>query len=142
MAKKAESKSARQARSKQAAPEAQSNKLRLSPCPVVGFGASAGGLEAMTEVLHAIPTDLGMAIGFIQHLDPKHTSILSQLFARVTKIPVREATNGTPLEPNRLYTIAPNTSIAIKNGVLMVEPRPPNPPHMPIDRFFKSLAED
>ncbi|HEV2446871.1 MAG TPA: chemotaxis protein CheB, partial [Candidatus Sulfopaludibacter sp.] len=111
-------------------------------CPVVGFGASAGGLEAMTEVLRELPEDLGMAIVVIQHLDPKHTSMLTELLSRATGMPVRQVTNGMKVEPNRVYVIAPNTCIAVRTGLLFIEPRNPAAPHMPIDYFFRSLAED
>ena len=111
-------------------------------CPVVGFGASAGGLEAMTEVLREMPDDTGMAIVFIQHLDPKHSSMLSELLARATTMPVQQAANGMKVEPNKVYVIAPNTCIALRRGALFNEPRDPSAPHMPIDYFFRSLADD
>ena len=111
-------------------------------CPVVGFGASAGGLEAMTEVLHELPADTGMAIVFIQHLDPKHASMLSELLARGTSMPVQQATNGMKVEANKVYVIPPNTCMAIRRGALFMEPRDPVTLHMPIDYFFRSLAED
>lgn len=109
-------------------------------CPVVGFGASAGGLEAMTEVLHELPDDTGMAMVFIQHLDPKHSSLLSELLSRATNMPVHQVTEGTKIEANRVYVIAPNTCIGIRNGMLFSESR--TTPHMPIDHFFRSLAEE
>ncbi|HKE24279.1 MAG TPA: chemotaxis protein CheB [Bryobacteraceae bacterium] len=111
-------------------------------CPVVGFGASAGGLEAMTEVLREMPDDTGLAIVFIQHLDPKHSSMLSELLARATTMPVQQAANGMKVEPNKVYVIAPNTCIALRRGALFNEPRDPSAPHMPIDYFFRSLADD
>ena len=111
-------------------------------CPIVGVGASAGGLEAMTDVLHELPDDTGMAIVFIQHLDPKHASMLSDLLSRATTMPVQQVTNGMKVEPNHVYVIAPNSCIAIRRGMLVMEPRDPVVPHMPIDYFFRSLADD
>ncbi len=121
-------------------PEAAPEKTQF--CPVVGFGASAGGLEAFTDVLRHLPVDTGLAIVFIQHLDPKHSSILTELLARSTRMPVVQVGDGMPVEPNRIYVIPPNGNISISKGVLKVEPRPPAVPHMPVDRFFRSMAED
>jgi two-component system CheB/CheR fusion protein len=111
-------------------------------CPVVGVGASAGGLEAITDILHELPADTGMAIVFIQHLDPTHSSMLSDLLSRATRMPVQPVTNALTIEPNHVYVIPPNTCIAIRRGQLFIEPRDPSTPHMPIDFFFRSLAED
>ena len=112
----------------------------LQSCPVIGFGASAGGLEAMTEVLHHLPPDLGAAIVFIQHLDPKHSSMLTELLARTIRMPVQQVTDGMRIDRGRIYVIAPNTCIGIHNGRLVSQPRNPGVPHMPIDFFFRSLA--
>jgi two-component system CheB/CheR fusion protein len=111
-------------------------------CPVAGFGASAGGLEAFTEFLHHLPDDPGLAIVFIQHLDPKHASVLTELLSRSTRMPVSQVTDGMHVAPNRVYVIPPNTNISIEKGVLKLQPRPAGAPHMPIDHFFRSLAED
>jgi two-component system CheB/CheR fusion protein len=123
------------AKSEAAAEESQS-------CPVAGFGASAGGLEAFTEVLRHLPADTGLAFVFIQHLDPKHGSILTELLSRATKMQVIQAGDGMRVEPNRIYVIPPNSDIRISKGALRVRTRPPELPHMPIDTFFRSLAED
>ncbi len=111
-------------------------------CPVVGFGASAGGLEAMTEVLHGLPNDLGIAIVFVQHLDPKHPSMLTELLARGTRMPVQQVTSETSIQPDHVYVIAPNTCIGIRGGRLISEQRNAAFHHMPVDFFFRSLAED
>jgi two-component system CheB/CheR fusion protein len=71
--------------------------------PVVAVGASAGGLEAFSEFLRAIPNNTGMAFVFIQHLDPKHHSILSELLGKSSHMPVLEATNRTVVKPNHVY---------------------------------------
>src|SRR3954469_25358362 len=74
-------------------------------CPVVGIGASAGGLEAFTRLLEHLPVTTGMAYVFVQHLDPTHASLLPDLLARVTTMPVREITNGMPVKPNQVYVL-------------------------------------
>ena len=108
-------------------------------CTVVGFGASAGGLEAVTEVLTHLPADCGMALVLVQHLDPKHDSMLTNLLARSTAMPVFQVTDGMRLEPNRVYVIPPNANLVISDGALHLKPRPIGQ-HMPIDSFFRSMA--
>src|SRR5258708_15101761 len=78
-------------------------------CPVVGIGASAGGLEAFTRLLAHLPATTGMAYVFVQHLDPTHASLLPGLLARVTTMPVREITDGMRVEPNQVYVLPPNS---------------------------------
>jgi two-component system CheB/CheR fusion protein len=111
-------------------------------CPIVGVGASAGGLEAITEILRYLGDEPGMAIVFIQHLDPKHASMLTELLARATGMHVQQVTDSVMIEANHVYVIAPNTCIGVRKGFLFIEPRQPATPHMPIDHFFRSLAED
>ena len=111
--------------------------------PIVGIGASAGGLEAFIQLLNHLPDDLGMAFVFIQHLDPKHESKLSDLISRVTKMKVNQLANGEAVQPNRVYIIPPNADIEISKGILKVLVRKvgrSNGIHMPIDYFFRSLA--
>ena len=111
--------------------------------PIVGIGASAGGLEAFTEMLQDLPADTGMAFVFIQHLDPKHVSLLTELLQRQTSMKVVEATNGLKVEPNHMYVIPRNTHMGLVHGVLTLTPRGTAPlPHMPIDPFLRSLAEE
>src|SRR5438105_2518251 len=83
----------------------------MEVCPVVGVGASAGGLEAFTELLQRLPADPGFAIVFIQHLDPKHSSILTQLLARSTQMRVQQIRDSMPVLPNQVYVIPPNSNI-------------------------------
>src|SRR5213592_3612895 len=71
--------------------------------PIVGIGASAGGLEAMTQLLKHLPADTGMAFVLVQHLDPTHESALSSLLSRTTRLPVHEVSNGMAVQPNRVY---------------------------------------
>src|SRR5579885_118241 len=91
--------------------------------PVVGVGASAGGLEAFGQLLGAVPDDTGMAFVLVQHLDPKHESKLGELLARATRMPVIEATQGLAIRPNHVYVIPPNTYLAVAGGILQVTPR-------------------
>jgi two-component system CheB/CheR fusion protein len=113
------------------------------PFPVVGIGASAGGLEAFTEMLHALPAKSGMAFVFVQHLDPKHVSMLTGLLARETTIPVREISDGMRLAPDTVYVIPRNTSMTISGGALHLTPRPEvRGAPMPIDFFLRSLARE
>jgi two-component system CheB/CheR fusion protein len=111
--------------------------------PIVGVGASAGGLEAFTQLLRHLPTDTNMAFVLVQHLDPKHESHLTELISRVTKMPVSEVTEGMPVAPNQVFVIPPNTNMAVLQGRLHLMPRTESHgPHLPIDYFLRSLAED
>lgn len=115
-----------------------------SAFPVVGIGASAGGLEAFSDLLSHLPNDTGMAFVCIQHLDPAHVSLLSVLLAKTTSMQVLEVENGMPVKPNHVYVIPPNTCMTISAGVLKLAPRlvAQAGVHKPIDVFFRSLAED
>ena len=86
---------------------------------IVAIGASAGGLEAFTQLLRALPASTGMAFVFLQHLDPKHHSILPELLAKSTAMPVEEAKHGTKASPDHIYVIPPNVNIAISNHALI-----------------------
>ncbi|PWT85589.1 MAG: chemotaxis protein CheR [Acidobacteria bacterium] len=111
--------------------------------PIVGIGASAGGLEAFTEMLQVLRDDTGMGFVFVQHLDPKHVSMLTELLQRHTKMPVQDATEGMRVEPNHIYVIPRNKHMGLKRGVLTLSPRLDSPmPHMPIDPFLRSLGAD
>ena len=110
---------------------------------VVAVGASAGGLEAFSQLLRAIPNNTGMAFVFIQHLDPKHHSMLSELLAKTSNMPVLEAADGTSVKPNQVYVIPPNVNMGIKRHRLQLTPRDATPGlHTPIDFFMRSLAEE
>jgi two-component system CheB/CheR fusion protein len=111
--------------------------------PIVGVGASAGGLEAFSGLLRDLPLDTGMAFVLVQHLDPQHESALTQLLGRATSMPVREVTNNLRVEANHVYVIPPNTNLSIAQGVLQLQPRSETrAPQRSIDFFFESLAED
>src|SRR6478672_5682739 len=114
-----------------------------SPFPIVGVAASAGGLEAFTQLLSHLPTDTGMAFVLIQHLAPDHKSLLSEILARTTQMPVNEVKDGIAVEPNQVYVIPPNTKMVVSNGALKLSPREKiYGKYMPGDAFFTSLAVD
>ncbi len=111
--------------------------------PIVGIGASAGGLAAFQAFFSAMPvdTDPGMAFVLVQHLSPDHKSILTDLIKRCTRMEVREVEDGTTVQPNRVYIIPPNRDMAFLNGTLqLLEPVAPRGLRFPIDFFFRSLA--
>src|SRR6185369_8596949 len=111
--------------------------------PVVGVGASAGGLEAFKDLLVHLPTDTGMALVFVQHLDPKHGSMLAELLARNTKLPVSEVERDVQVAPDHVYVLPPNRDRAISGGVLQLRPRATGRgQHHSIDSFLRSLARD
>ncbi|MEG4171829.1 MULTISPECIES: chemotaxis protein CheB [unclassified Microcoleus] len=114
-----------------------------APFPIVGIAASAGGLEAFTQLLSHLPSDTGMAFVLIQHLDPNHKSLLSEILARTTQMPVNEVEDGVAVEPNQVYVIPPNTKMVLCQGVLQLSPREKiYGKYMPGDAFFTSLAID
>jgi two-component system CheB/CheR fusion protein len=111
--------------------------------PIVGIGASAGGLEAFRQLLNNLPADTGMAFVLIQHLDPKHESKLVELLENISSMPVHEATEGMPVAANQVYVIPPGTNMAIESGRLRLTPRGDRPGlHLPLDFFFRSLVDD
>jgi two-component system CheB/CheR fusion protein len=109
--------------------------------PIIGVGASAGGLEAFTELLQQLPGDAGLSFLYVQHLEPHHKSHLAEILSRVTRMPVHEAQDGTAVQVNNVYILPPNMSMALTDGTLRLAPRPEGrAPHMPIDYLFRSLA--
>jgi two-component system CheB/CheR fusion protein len=109
---------------------------------MVGVGASAGGLEAFTELLSHLPDNTGMAFVLIQHLDPKHESHLAELLSRASKMPVSEVKGETRPEANHVYVIPPRCNLGIAAGVLQTAPRPDRGCNMPVDAFLRALAAD
>jgi two-component system CheB/CheR fusion protein len=111
--------------------------------PIVGIGASAGGLEAFTALLEHVRDDGGIALVLVQHLDPQHESELDRILARSTSMPTRQVTDGMRVERNNVYVIPSSSSMTIAGGVLRLQPRPATrqPLHV-IDAFFESLAAD
>src|SRR5215468_1574418 len=93
------------------------------PLTVVGVGASAGGLEAFSQLLAALPPDLGMAFVLVQHLAPQHESALPVLLGSVSTLPVIQVTEGMRVEPNHVYVIPPNAQLTLVDGELRLSPR-------------------
>ena len=111
--------------------------------PVVGVGASAGGLEALEELFRPMPADTGMAFVVITHQHPGHASLLPELLGKVTALPVVAAEDGMPVEPNRIHVSTPGGYLAILGGRLhRMDADRKEAPHLPIDYFFRSLADD
>jgi two-component system, chemotaxis family, CheB/CheR fusion protein len=109
--------------------------------PIVGIGASAGGLEAFTQVLRHLSIETGIAFVLIQHLDPQHKSLLTEILARTTQMPVSETIDGIEIEPNHVYIIPPNTQMILVSGRLQLSPREKTKGvYHPIDLFFRSIA--
>lgn len=115
---------------------------RSNTFPIVGIGASAGGLEAFRRLLGALPKETGMAYVLVQHLDPNHDSILTELLSEATQMEVSEVTGDVRVEPNRVYVIPPSKGLILADGVLKLVPRgQAGAAHMPIDSFLKTLAD-
>ena len=110
--------------------------------PIVGVGASAGGLEAFQALFRAIPPDIGMAFVLIPHLAPTHASSLVDILSRTTAMPMEEVADERRVEPNRVYVIPPGREMVIADGTLHLRPRDPHAVHRSVDRFLRSLAED
>ncbi|HLA80674.1 MAG TPA: chemotaxis protein CheB, partial [Thermoleophilia bacterium] len=110
--------------------------------PVVGVGASAGGLEAFTELLRHLPADTDMAFVLVQHLDPTHASLLVELLASKTSMSLVEARDGMPVTPNAVYVVPPAKDMVIEQATLRLTPRLTAGMHLPIDSFLQSLARD
>ncbi len=113
------------------------------PFAVVGVGASAGGLEAFTSLLENLPSDTGMAFVFVQHMKRDAKSMLTEILARSTSIPVVEASEGLEVRPDHVYVMAAATDLGISGGKLTLVPRLADAArHLPIDLFLKALAAD
>jgi two-component system CheB/CheR fusion protein len=113
------------------------------PFPIVGIGASAGGLEALEQFLRKVPQDSGMAFVIVQHLDPTHKGIMHELLGRATSMEVFQVRDRMRVKPNSVYVIPPNKDMSILHGVLhLFEPSIPRGLRLPIDFFLRSLACD
>jgi two-component system CheB/CheR fusion protein len=127
-------------------PLAGSDRKKKSPVEsfsLVGIGASAGGLEALTTLLENLPADIGSAFIIIQHLDPNHDSLLADILARSARMPVSQVKDGMRVEPNQIYVIPPNAFMSLEGALLRLEPRPEAVRfYMPVDHFFRSLARN
>ena len=112
------------------------------PFPIIGIGASAGGLEAFELFFKTMPAESGMAFVLVPHLDPGHASMLSEILQRNTTMPVHEAADQTVVLPDHVYIIPPNKDMAIFNGTLQLsDPEPIRGLRLPIDAFFRRLPK-
>jgi two-component system CheB/CheR fusion protein len=118
----------------------RNTRTSLQPSCVVGIGASAGGLEALQQLLTYLPSNTGMAFVIIQHLAPNHKSLLSEILAKYTVMPVIEAKNGMRVEKNHIYMIPPRYNIEIESDTLRLEEYDHTKINHPVDIFFRSLA--
>src|SRR5436305_1289490 len=113
---------------------AESEDTTDSSLIAVGIGASAGGLEAFTELLRYLPPTTGMAFVLVQHLDPRHESVLPELLANKTEMPVVQVQQDTYLQPDHVYIISPNTVIQVRKRTVTIGERPQSPERFrPID---------
>ncbi|EAQ80410.1 chemotaxis protein CheB [Blastopirellula marina] len=123
--------------------DGDSNSTRMSQFSVVGLGASAGGLESLEIFFANMPYDSGMAFIVVQHLSPDFKSVMDELLARQTKIPIYRVTDGIEVKPNSIYLIPPKKEMIIANGKLLLSDKDPKSGlALPIDIFFRSLAQD
>ena len=126
----------------------ESRKLRVETAehgkktcfPIVGIGASAGGLVALQQLFENMPAETGMAFVVVQHLPPHHSSALRDILADTASMPVYEVKDPTPVVPNSIFIITPGMDLVIADKALLTVPRAETP-HMPINTFFRSLAQ-
>ena len=103
----------------------------------MGVGASAGGLEAFSRLIGDLPANTGLAYVLVQHLDPRHDSVLAELLGRTTAVPVAQATDGMKIEADHAYVIPPNATMTVADGHLrLVQRAPTGGPHLSIDAFL------
>lgn len=122
---------------------ARSPPVHAAPFPIVGIGASAGGLDALTKLVSSLPVDGGMAYILVQHLDPSHKSLMAELLAEHTAMPVLQATQGARLEIDHIYVIPAGSYLAVCDGALhLSKPAAPHGARMPIDFLLASMAKD
>ncbi|MDD5064259.1 MAG: chemotaxis protein CheB [Phycisphaerae bacterium] len=123
-------------------PERKPRRGKREP-PIVGIGASAGGLEALEGFFRHMPSNSGMAFVVIQHLSPQHVSAMDTLLTRYTEMQVLNIEDGIRVKPNHIYLNPPDKHVVIMNGKLcLMEPKEPHGVKMPINYFLRSLAED
>ena len=124
-------------------PEQATGAPASRPVPIVGIGASAGGLEALELFLRHVPPASGLAFVIVQHLDPTRKGLMVELLQRATAMPVIEITDRMKVQPDRVYVIPSNRDLSILHGVLhLLEPVVARGLRLPIDFFFRTLAED
>ncbi len=124
-------------------PRVKGRRSADSSFPVVGIGSSAGGLEALVQFFEHVPADSGMAFVIVQHLDPTQKGMMPELLQRVTAMKVMQVRDRTRVRPNCVYVIPPNSDMSLLHGTLhLLAPIAPRGLRLPIDFFFRSLAED
>jgi len=123
--------------------ERQETGSDSAPTYVVGIGASAGGLEALEKLFESMPVSTGLAFVVVQHLSPDFKSVMDELLARKTRIPIHRVEEGMAVEPDAIYLIPPKKDMIISNGRLLLTDKDPRQlVTLPIDHFFRSLAQD
>lgn len=120
----------------------QEAKTRTLENCIVALRASAGGLEALQAFFSALPMDTGIPYVVIQHLSPDYKSMLSEILSKSTDMPVTQVENGTELQPNHVYVIAPGKMMKLSNGRIRLTKQDKTHLSLPIDVFFRSLAEE
>ena len=121
----------------------KTSAIKKTDFPIAGIGASAGGLEALEIFFSNLPSECNMAFVIIQHLSPKHKSIMGSLLSKYTQMPVNEIKSGMKVEPNHVYLNPPDKNVVIQNGKLeLMIPTKTDGINLPIDCFFKSMAAD
>jgi len=131
------------ARSRLSRPAPARAPKATAACPIVGIGASAGGLEALTQFLGQVPANSGLAYVIVQHLDPTQKGMMPELLQRATTLKVMQVKDRTRVRPNAVYVIPPNRDMSLLRGVLhLLAPVASRGLRLPIDFFFQSLAED
>ena len=144
-ARKAHSRVALKAREVVARDNPPTEEVAPSSFPIVGIGASAGGLEAYTEFFHTLSLDIGMAFVLVQHLDPTHHSLLTEIIAKTTGMQVEEVRSGVKVRPNRVYVIPPNSFMALAGNALQLTPRGKGQRQhadLTVNFFLRSLAQE
>ncbi|MCA9619920.1 MAG: PAS domain-containing protein, partial [Myxococcales bacterium] len=113
----------------------------LCDVPIVGVGASAGGLDSLERFFEAVPSDPQVAFVVVQHLSPDFRSMMTELLGRRTALPVSHVESGAPVEPNHIYVLPPGKMVTVESGRLQLEDKDPDVVvHLPIDRFFESMG--
>ena len=124
-------------------PKSDSRENDILTTRIVGLGASAGGLEPLEQFLANVPAASGLAYIVVQHLDPTHKAMLTEILQRATPMPVREVAASMRVESNAVYVIPPNTELTVMNGEMrLAEPNEPRGLRLPVDVLFCSLARD
>lgn len=109
---------------------------------IIGIGASAGGLEALQKLLTALPSNTGYPYIIIQHLSPDYKSLLGEILSKYTDMPVVQVEDGMLIKPDFVYVIQPGKNMRISNGKLYLSSQKEKELNLPIDMFFRSLAEE